>query len=447
MGRARRETTEPVFRSPAGLGVSAPPPLHQNSTWNPICTPNNKNSSPYSNAREPDDGAFFRSGPARRTATRRLSDAEPESDTELRPDDETFSGQAPTRRGAAGRWKDAGHWPLSQTGTASMTKPLTERQEKFLDAFRTYGIVLIAARKAGVSHELHYNAMRVSETYRQAFAAIQQQHALGLEEQAREIAVNGIPEPVYYGRKLVAFKRKHSDSLLIRLLEANAPEKFGRPKAPARRRRRPDGGRNFQTGLARILAERRTQPRSDRSTWKRLRRTGPPPGQPCLPTAEARWDELRKLARQHARPKTAPPAAEAEPSKSPRHWRDLRRGRIKGPTRPVAHQFLDGSLDGSASGEGRGQPLHPNSPTHTPPSQTPTIGVAASFAQAIDPRRPGPAGRWQKKRGRPFGLPLSHFTSAKNLRTRGPAERPPASRSESGTANSSRSRDPACGRT
>ena len=236
-----------------------------------------------------------------------------------------------------------------------MTKPLTKRQETFLDSSRTYGIVRIAAKKAGVSHELHYNAMRVSETYRQAFAAIQQEHALGLEEQAREIAVDGIPEPVYYGRKLVAFKRKHSDQLLIRLLEANDPEKFGRPKAPPRRRRRPDNGAFFRTRLPQILAEKRAQSRSDRSTWKRLRRTGTPAEELSPQTAEARWEELRKLARQHARPKTAPPAEVAEPSNTPRRWCDLRRRLTNGPTGGTAQQCLDGSLNGSASGEGRGK--------------------------------------------------------------------------------------------
>ena len=71
--------------------------------------------------------------------------------------------------------------------------------------------------------------MQVSETNRQAFARIQQEHALDLEEQTRKMAVDGVPKTVYYGRKLVAFKCKHSDSLPIRLLEANDPEKFGRP--------------------------------------------------------------------------------------------------------------------------------------------------------------------------------------------------------------------------
>ena len=127
-----------------------------------------------------------------------------------------------------------------------MPKPLTTKQQAFLEAYRIYGIIRIAAAKSGVSRELHYNALRISETYRQALAAIEKEHALQLEEQARTIARNqGIPEPVYYGRKLVGFKRRFSDKLLICLLEANHPEKFRRPKAP-RKRPPPDNGANFR---------------------------------------------------------------------------------------------------------------------------------------------------------------------------------------------------------
>ncbi|AMV19112.1 hypothetical protein VT03_14575 [Planctomyces sp. SH-PL14] len=122
-----------------------------------------------------------------------------------------------------------------------MPKPLTPKQQAFLEAYRTYGIVRIAAAKAGVSRELHYNALRVSETYRHALAAIEKEHALHLEEQARTIARNqGDPEPVFYGRKLVGFKRRFSDKLLVFLLEANNPEKFRHPKAPRQRRPKPD---------------------------------------------------------------------------------------------------------------------------------------------------------------------------------------------------------------
>ena len=53
-----------------------------------------------------------------------------------------------------------------------MPKPLTAKQQSFLEAYRTYGIVRIAAAKSGVSRELHYNALRVSETYRLALANI-----------------------------------------------------------------------------------------------------------------------------------------------------------------------------------------------------------------------------------------------------------------------------------
>ncbi|AMV18033.1 hypothetical protein [Planctomyces sp. SH-PL14] len=39
-----------------------------------------------------------------------------------------------------------------------MPKPLTTKQQAFLTAYRTYGIVRIAAAKSGVSRGLHYNA-------------------------------------------------------------------------------------------------------------------------------------------------------------------------------------------------------------------------------------------------------------------------------------------------
>src|SRR5688572_24384040 len=89
--------------------------------------------------------------------------------------------------------------PASPPRNDAMPKPLTIKQQAFLDAYRTYGIVRIAAAKSGVSRELHYNALRVSETYCQALAAIDKEHALQLEEQARTIILNqGVPEPVFY---------------------------------------------------------------------------------------------------------------------------------------------------------------------------------------------------------------------------------------------------------
>src|SRR6218665_682443 len=141
-----------------------------------------------------------------------------------------------------------------------MAKKITKRQQAFLDAYRELGFVHGAALKAGVSRELHYNAMRVSKPYREAFREIEQTFALKLEEEARRLAVIGEVVPVYYGRKLVGFRNRPSDRLLIFLLKANNPEKFVEPLR-RRRRQKPDS-----------RAKSRRSSASASFSWKRMSR-------------------------------------------------------------------------------------------------------------------------------------------------------------------------------
>ena len=141
-----------------------------------------------------------------------------------------------------------------------MAKRLTKRQQAFLDAYREFGFVHGAALKAGVSRELHYNAMRVSKPYREAFREIEQTFALKLEEEARRLAVIGEVVPVYYGRKLVGFRNRPSDRLLMFLLKANNPEKFVEPFR-RRRTRKPDS-----------RAKSRRSAAASSFSWKRMSR-------------------------------------------------------------------------------------------------------------------------------------------------------------------------------
>jgi len=142
-----------------------------------------------------------------------------------------------------------------------MAKRLTKRQQAFLGAYRELGFVDGAALKAGVSRELHDNAMRVSKPYREAFFEIEQIFALSLEEEARRLALVGEIEPVYYGRKIVGFRNRPSDRLLFFLLKANAPEKFVEPlRRP--RKRKPD---------RRPISRRRAA--ASKFSWQRLRRS------------------------------------------------------------------------------------------------------------------------------------------------------------------------------
>ena len=107
-----------------------------------------------------------------------------------------------------------------------MCKPLTERQQAFLDAYRTNGLVKPAAEQAGCSRELHYGALRSSETYREAFAMVQRELVDELEEEARRRAIYGVKIPKLYRGKVIGYETRYSDTLLMYLLEANDPEKF-----------------------------------------------------------------------------------------------------------------------------------------------------------------------------------------------------------------------------
>ena len=120
-------------------------------------------------------------------------------------------------------------------------KPLTERQQAFLDAYRVHGKVKPAAEQAGCSRELHYGAMRTSETYRDEFALVQQRLADELEEEMWQRAVYGVKIPKFYRGEIIGYDIRYSDVLLMRLMEANDPEKFGGVRRELQRQSREDG--------------------------------------------------------------------------------------------------------------------------------------------------------------------------------------------------------------
>jgi hypothetical protein len=65
-----------------------------------------------------------------------------------------------------------------------------------------------------------------------------------LETEARRRAVEGVDEPMVSAGKLVCTVRKYSDTLLLALLRAHRPEKFGRPTiAASAEAEAPDGGK------------------------------------------------------------------------------------------------------------------------------------------------------------------------------------------------------------
>src|SRR6218665_1301646 len=121
------------------------------------------------------------------------------------------------------------------------SKPITERQQGFLDAYQATGQVKSAAAQAGCSRELHYGALRTSETYREEFSLVQQRLAAELEEALWQRAVYGVKIPKFYRGELIGYEIRYSDTLLMILLEARDPEKFGGIREELQKQSREEG--------------------------------------------------------------------------------------------------------------------------------------------------------------------------------------------------------------
>jgi hypothetical protein len=107
-------------------------------------------------------------------------------------------------------------------------------QTLFLAAFAASCSVQKAATWANIHRQTHYDWMRKDATYPARFEEARQRAADMLEDEAVRRAVHGIRRPVLYRGKQVyiqgepVYQVAYSDELLIRLLEAWKPEKYGR---------------------------------------------------------------------------------------------------------------------------------------------------------------------------------------------------------------------------
>lgn len=107
-------------------------------------------------------------------------------------------------------------------------------QRRFLEAFAVCSSVQKAARWAGVHRQTHYDWLSADPTYPARFEEARRRAGQTLEDEAVRRAVEGVRRPVLYRGKQVyiqgepQYEIAYSDPLLIRLLEANDPERFRR---------------------------------------------------------------------------------------------------------------------------------------------------------------------------------------------------------------------------
>jgi hypothetical protein len=103
-----------------------------------------------------------------------------------------------------------------------------ERKRLFLAALRHGFGTLAACRLVGISNRTAYNHRRDDADFARDWALARRMAILPLELVAFERAVDGVEEPVYAYGKLSHVRVRRSDGLLVALLAAEDPEKFGR---------------------------------------------------------------------------------------------------------------------------------------------------------------------------------------------------------------------------
>lgn len=100
-------------------------------------------------------------------------------------------------------------------------------KSKFLEAFRRHGNVSWAARESGVPHRtLVYKWRDDDAEFAQEFASAEIDATETLEAEAFRRGHDGVEEPVFHQGEICGAVKKYSDTLLIVMLKARAPEKY-----------------------------------------------------------------------------------------------------------------------------------------------------------------------------------------------------------------------------
>ena len=102
------------------------------------------------------------------------------------------------------------------------------KQRAFLAAFAERGNVQAACLASGVGRRTIYHWLEDDEGFARQFDDARQTATDVLEAECRRRALQGVSEPVFYQGKEVGRVQRYSDLLLLALLNAYRPERFGR---------------------------------------------------------------------------------------------------------------------------------------------------------------------------------------------------------------------------
>jgi hypothetical protein len=103
---------------------------------------------------------------------------------------------------------------------------LSAQKTRFLSLLRETGNIGISCSSIGRSRSTVAKWRSDDESFAAEWREAELDAADALEMEARRRAMEGVEEPVFYQGVIVGYVDKRSDQLLLRLLEANKPEKF-----------------------------------------------------------------------------------------------------------------------------------------------------------------------------------------------------------------------------
>ena len=100
-------------------------------------------------------------------------------------------------------------------------------KKAFLEDFAQTGIITESCENVGMKRRATvYDWQEQDDEFAAAFREAEIKATEVLETEARRRAINGTEKPVYQGGQLVGYITEKSDTLLIFMLKARAPEKY-----------------------------------------------------------------------------------------------------------------------------------------------------------------------------------------------------------------------------
>jgi len=100
------------------------------------------------------------------------------------------------------------------------------KQRAFLLAYSICATITHAADAAGITRQAHHKWLKEDAAYAEAAAEAKQRGNDALIAEARERAMKGVREPVYYQGQVVGWKWVKDTTLLIFLMKGAMPETY-----------------------------------------------------------------------------------------------------------------------------------------------------------------------------------------------------------------------------